>query len=202
MPWRVVLVLVSCAGVPQANPISGPPPPEPPAAKPAPSTGPQAAIVIAARGTDSGLLDAMSKRCRSGVGAFEIRLAGDPARRVPGRCRRAGADLENVAGHDDAQLLAIVASEGIGIKTNRGNVAPGCVDAGPGITVPLREGRLDVPSAESCLRKLRAAFPGSRGLTLLPTDAVTFDELLRVFESLRDARPPLFEEILIEVRFR
>lgn len=56
-------------------------------------------------------------------------------------------------------LSVLITSEGHAIKTSRGNVAPGCQGAGPGLAIPRRSNGYDFDALNACAGALKKAAP-------------------------------------------
>jgi biopolymer transport protein TolR len=99
------------------------------------------------------------------------------------------------------KLTVLVSSEGFSVKTERGNMAPGCAAAGPGITVPAIDGQPDYGALTRCARTLRDGAPGaSKQVTISANPDVSYQTLVDTMDALRrDAEGDLFPDVLFGI---
>lgn len=137
------------------------------------------------------------------VVAFELRLAGAPARHVQVTLSSASTSERARAASSSAGLglLAIVVADGISLKGRGGNVAPGCMELGPGLAIPRRDGAQDLAALRACARRLKDAAPelaAERAVRVTANADVPFSDVLGVIEALRGERLELFPDVSLE----
>jgi biopolymer transport protein ExbD len=86
-------------------------------------------------------------------------------------------------------LAVFVVPEGFSLKARGGNVAPGCNDAGPGITIGKRESNYDYLGLKQCAAKLKAASPDFKdevGVTITASPQVPFQVIISTMDAVRN----------------
>lgn len=96
-------------------------------------------------------------------------------------------------------LVVFLVDEGISIKTSGGNVAPGCQDVGPGLSIPKRDGAQDDAALGACARKLKTQFPNEQAFTFTASPALPFAGAWAVIEAVRGAKGDLFPDVMLGV---
>lgn len=109
---------------------------------------------------------------------------------------RVRADISSKA----LNLNALIASQGVSLKTSGGNIAPGCSDVGSGITVPkLQSGEHDLKSISACAKKLKNANPSFKEetqVTIAASPDIDYKSVIDVMDALRaDGEEELFPEV-------
>ena len=97
-------------------------------------------------------------------------------------------------------LSLIIVSEGVTIKASGGNIAPGCDGAGPGITVPKREGSYDWPLLKECAKKLKNAsqdFKDESTVQILAEPGIEYQVVIGAMDAVRETTEgePLFGDV-------
>ena len=97
-------------------------------------------------------------------------------------------------------LSAWVTAEGIALKTSSGNIATGCGNIGPGITVPKRaSGDHDFVELARCARELKTQnerFENETQLTITANPDVEYQIIINVIDAMRkDSVGALFPDI-------
>ena len=97
-------------------------------------------------------------------------------------------------------LSAWITAEGIALKTSGGNIATGCANIGPGITVPKDgDGRYDFNELTRCARELKTQnerFRDETQLTITANPNVEYQIIINVIDAMRKDRDgPLFPDI-------
>ena len=96
-------------------------------------------------------------------------------------------------------------ADGMLVVGTGGTLEPGCARTRPERdgppSVPMSSARLDWPAATLCLGRVHDAFPDTRAATVIATDDIRFDELIRLVALARGTREqPLFPGIALGVQ--
>ncbi len=89
-------------------------------------------------------------------------------------------------------LTVLVVTDGISIKARGGNVAPGCADVGPGLTVPKKDGaydRLELARCALVVKMSSPAFASERRVVVAASPNIDFQTLVSVMDALRGSFP-------------
>jgi len=96
-------------------------------------------------------------------------------------------------------LSAWIVTDGVALKTSGGNIATGCNDAGPGITIPKINGEYDLKSITACAKRLKNANPAFKEetqVTITGNPGIEYKTVIDVIDALRsDGEEELFPEI-------
>jgi biopolymer transport protein ExbD len=98
-------------------------------------------------------------------------------------------------------LTALITSQGVSLKTSRGNVATGCDDVGPGIAIPKNGPRYDLAALTACAKKLKSsdvAFKDETQVTLVANPGIDLGTVVDVMDALRISGE---EELFPDVHF-
>lgn len=101
-------------------------------------------------------------------------------------------------------LSVLITSEGHAIKTSSGNVAPGCQGAGPGLAVPLRNGKYDFARLNECTARLKTvatAFEEETQVFLSANPGIDYQTLVSTIDAVRATQQgkPLFPDVNFQV---
>ncbi len=98
-------------------------------------------------------------------------------------------------------LTAIIASQGVSLKTSSGNIATGCNDVGSGIAVPKVGEEYDYKSLTACAKRLKnanTAFKEETQVTITASSNIDYKTVIDVMDALRNDNE---EELFPEVHF-
>lgn len=98
-------------------------------------------------------------------------------------------------------LSAWITDKGISLKTSSGNIAPGCNDTGPDITLPMRDGKHDLTGVTECAKKLKRARPefgDETQVTITANPGTPYGTVIDVMDALRHAGD---DELFPDVHF-
>jgi biopolymer transport protein TolR len=70
-----------------------------------------------------------------------------------------GSGVRSEIPSDALNLTVFIINEGFSLKASGGNIAPGCQGAGPGLAIPLSNGRYDYAALTECAARLKNASP-------------------------------------------
>jgi biopolymer transport protein TolR len=106
----------------------------------------------------------------------------------------------SVRGPTEAKLdlTVLVVEDGFSIKARGGNVAPGCVDTGPGLAVHGR----DFEALRACVSTIaRIDRLGEHGVTISANPNVPYDVIIAATDALRTSvdGEPLFTDVLFAI---
>ncbi|HEX7603992.1 MAG TPA: hypothetical protein VF316_20385 [Polyangiaceae bacterium] len=96
-------------------------------------------------------------------------------------------------------LVVFLVDGGVSIKTSSGNVASGCNDVGPGLTIPKRDGAQDCSALGACARKLKTQFPNEQAFTFTASPGLPFAGAWAVIDAVRGAKGELFSDVMLGV---
>ncbi len=97
-------------------------------------------------------------------------------------------------------LTVLIVPDGFSIKARGGNVAPGCSDTGPGIAIPLKDGKYDKAGLKACAAKLKSAAPEFKdemGVTITADRQIPYQAVVDAMDAVRkdDQGEELFPEV-------
>lgn len=108
---------------------------------------------------------------------------------------RVRADISTKA----LSLVAMITGQGVALKTSGGSIAPGCNEAGAGITVPNVNNRYDLPSITACVKRLKNASPAFKEetqVTITASSDIDYKTIIDVMDALRaDGGEELFPDV-------
>jgi biopolymer transport protein ExbD len=100
-------------------------------------------------------------------------------------------------------LTALITRSGIGLGTASGGIAPGCEGVGAGLTLPAKQGEIDVGGLQACARRIKDAHPdfaAEEQVTVTASPDVPYQTLVAVMDALRsDERGQLFPAVHLGV---
>jgi biopolymer transport protein TolR len=105
---------------------------------------------------------------------------------------------------ESLNLSVLITNEGHAIKTSSGNVAPGCVGAGPGIAIPRRGESYDFAALNECAGSLKQASPefGQETQVFLSANpGIDYQTLISTIDAVRATTKgdPLFPDVNFQV---
>jgi hypothetical protein len=92
-------------------------------------------------------------------------------------------------------LTVFLVGDGISMKGRGGNVAPGCNDVGPGLSIPKKNGGYDFEALRACAARLHSVVPeasADRHVTIAANANVELRDLVSAIDAMR----PSFSEII------
>lgn len=99
-------------------------------------------------------------------------------------------------------LTVLIVPDGFSLKARGGNVAPGCNDTGPGIAIPLKEGKYDTAGLKACATKLKAAAPEFKdemAVTISANPPIPYQTVIDAMDAMRKNEQG--EDLFPEVNF-
>ncbi len=150
------------------------------------------------------LLEVVFTLGSQGCASYDVLLAGAPARHFV--MTLPSFDRADSNGYDELssramELTAFLVAEGISLKLAAGAVGPTCEGVGPGLTLPLQDGRYPVGALTLCAAKLKKSVPALKttsAVTLTASPAVPCSAVIDAAQGLqRHEGQPLFPEIIL-----
>jgi len=101
-------------------------------------------------------------------------------------------------GEGDPSPTVIVAPEGFSVKKAGANLAPGCREAGPDVTVPNRGGTYDFAALSACLEIAKRSDPAEDLAIVSAGLSVPFSTIVLTLDAMRAAASgaPLFPKVV------
>lgn len=101
-------------------------------------------------------------------------------------------------------LTIMIVNQGFSIKAEGGNVAPGCVGVGPGVSIPKQGSTYDYSALQECVAKLKRSAPEFAEETqafLAGNPDTDYQTVISVIDTIRsDSRgEPLFPDVNFKV---
>jgi biopolymer transport protein ExbD len=101
------------------------------------------------------------------------------------------------------RLTALITGQGVALKTAGASIGPGCEGVGLGLTLPNRNGMVDVSGLTACARRIKDLSPEAAEETQVTVTAspdVPYETVIAVMDGLRaDDKGPLFPEVSLGV---
>jgi biopolymer transport protein ExbD len=85
-------------------------------------------------------------------------------------------------------LTVLVVNDGFSLKASGGNIAPGCLGPGPGISIPLRGGKYDYDALTECAARLKGSnpeFQDENQAYITANPATEYQIIINVMDALR-----------------
>lgn len=95
-------------------------------------------------------------------------------------------------------LVVILGHAGISVKARGGNIAPGCTDAGPGLTLSNTDAGYEFAPLTDCLARVKAAAPefaDETSAVLAAGPDVLFRDVIVAIDTERGAHRELFPDV-------
>lgn len=89
---------------------------------------------------------------------------------------------------DALNLTIFIVNEGFSLKASGGNIAPGCMSPGPGITIPKKDGKYDYEALTACAARLKSASPeyqDENQVYLTANPGTDYQVLIEVMDAVR-----------------
>lgn len=101
-------------------------------------------------------------------------------------------------------LTVLIVNDGFSLKAAGGNIAPGCQSPGPGIAVPMKDGKYDLEGLTACAAHLKSSSPDfadENQVYITGNFGTDYQTIIDVIDALR-ATPQgdvLFENVNFKV---
>jgi biopolymer transport protein ExbD len=89
-------------------------------------------------------------------------------------------------------LVVLIVQDGISVKARGGNIAPGCKDAGAGLTIPNKDGARDFAALAACVDRVKHISPdfeSETSVTIAANPGTDFQTLVTTMDALRPMFP-------------
>jgi biopolymer transport protein TolR len=99
-------------------------------------------------------------------------------------------------------LSVFVVNDGFSLKASGGNIATGCQNAGPGLTVPKANNEYDYGSLTDCAKRLKEATPDFKEetqVTITANPGIDYQTVIHVIDALRRTKDG--DELFPDVHF-
>jgi biopolymer transport protein TolR len=105
---------------------------------------------------------------------------------------------------DALNLTVFVVNEGFSLKASGGNIAPGCQQPGPGISIPTVNGDYDYDALTQCATRLKAssdAYQDETQFSIVANPGTDYQVIINVIDAMRRTPQgdPLFENVNFKV---
>jgi biopolymer transport protein TolR len=70
-----------------------------------------------------------------------------------------GSGVRSEVPSEALNLTVLIVNDGFSLKASGGNIAPGCQGPGPGIAIPMVNGKYDLASLTTCADRLKKSSP-------------------------------------------
>ena len=115
------------------------------------------------------------------------------------------AGVRSAVPQDSLNLTVLIVNEGFSLKAQGGNVAPGCLGVGSGLSISKRGNQYDYAELTKCAAKLKASNPAyaeENQVQISANPGIAYEIVINVIDALRktpDGRGPLFENVTFGV---
>ena len=98
-------------------------------------------------------------------------------------------------------LTVFIVNDGFSLKASGGNIAPGCSGPGPGIAIPMNNGKYDYSALTACATKLKEKFEDEDQAYITANPGTEYQILVNVIDALRKNAQgvPMFENVNFKV---
>ncbi len=98
-------------------------------------------------------------------------------------------------------LTVFIVNDGFSLKASGGNIAPGCTGPGPGIAIPMNNGKYDYGALTTCAAKLKEKFEDEDQAYITANPGTEYQILINVIDALRRnaSGVPMFENVNFKV---
>jgi biopolymer transport protein ExbD len=112
-----------------------------------------------------------------------------------------GSGVRSQIQSEALNLTVFIVNDGFSLKASGGNIAPGCTGQGPGIAIPLANGKYDYASLTACAAQLKQKFEEEDQVYITANPGTEYQILVNVIDSLRQtaAGVPMFANVNFKV---
>jgi len=99
-----------------------------------------------------------------------------------------GSGVRNEVPSEALNLTVLIVNDGFSLKASGGNIAPGCLGPGPGIAIPMVNGKYDLGSLTSCadrLKKSSADYADENQVYITANPGTDYQTIVDVIDALR-----------------
>jgi biopolymer transport protein TolR len=112
-----------------------------------------------------------------------------------------GSGVRSQIQSEALNLTVFIVNDGFALKASGGSIAPGCNGQGPGITIPIANGKYDYASLTSCANKLKQKFEEEDQVYITASPGTEYHILISVIDALRQTAngTPMFANVNFKV---
>jgi biopolymer transport protein ExbD len=112
-----------------------------------------------------------------------------------------GSGVRSEITSEALNLTVLIVNDGLSLKASGGNIAPGCTGQGPGIAIPLANGKYDYASLTACATKLKQKFEEEDQVYITANPGTEYQILVNVIDALRltASGGPMFANVNFKV---
>ncbi len=112
-----------------------------------------------------------------------------------------GSGVRSQIQSEALNLTVFIVNDGFSLKASGGNIAPGCTGQGPGIAIPLANGKYDYASLTACATQLKQKFEEEDQVYITANPGTEYQILVNVIDALRQtaAGVPMFANVNFKV---
>ena len=99
-----------------------------------------------------------------------------------------GSGVRSEVQSEALNLTIFIVNDGFSLKASGGNIAPGCQGAGPGITIPSKNGKYDYESLTLCATRLKNASPDFQDenqFYIVANPGTDYQTVIEVIDAMR-----------------
>ncbi|HWZ87451.1 MAG TPA: biopolymer transporter ExbD, partial [Polyangiaceae bacterium] len=99
-----------------------------------------------------------------------------------------GSGVRSEVPSEALNLTVLIVNDGYSLKASNGNIAPGCQGPGPGVAIPLKNGKYDPDSLTVCAARLKASSPDfadENQVYITANPGTDYQSIVDVIDALR-----------------
>ncbi len=114
-----------------------------------------------------------------------------------------GSGVRSEIQSEALNLTVVIVNDGFSLKASGGNIAPGCQGVGPGISIPMKNGKYDYDTLTECAARLKNSSPDFQdenqfGIAANP--GTDYQTIIDVIDAMR--RTPQGDALFDNVNFK
>lgn len=115
-----------------------------------------------------------------------------------------GSGVRSEIQSEALNLTVLIVNDGLSLKASGGNIAPGCMGAGPGNAVPNKNGKYDYEALTVCATRLKNANPDYQDenqFFIVANPGTDYQTIIEVIDAMRRTPQgdPLFDNVNFKV---
>src|ERR1700709_2865837 len=99
-----------------------------------------------------------------------------------------GSGVRSEVPSEALNLTVLIVNDGFSLKASGGNIAPGCQGPGPGIAIPMKNGKYDLDGLTICAARLKSSSPDfqeENQVYITANPGTDYQTIVDVIDSLR-----------------
>jgi len=99
-----------------------------------------------------------------------------------------GSGVRSEVPSEALNLTVLIVNDGYSLKASGGNIAPGCQGPGPGVAIPLKNGKYDPDSLTACAARLKSSnpeFADENQVYITANPGTAYQDIVDVIDALR-----------------